>query len=133
MEAVSVGLDRVQQARTLGTTPGKLNLVQKLQASSQAPDDINLEEWLNKPVKEIMKAIKQNKKDAKHLMLGKPTDKMMLPVHPAYPVSLSAVRRKESLRPAQRRQNRPQQSKTERQKQRQNPLQRQVPPLQVQW
>lgn len=61
VQAISVGLARVQEARTLGTTPGKLNLVQKLQASSAAPDSINVEEWLNKPVKEIMKAIKQNK------------------------------------------------------------------------
>lgn len=65
VEAVSVGLARVQEARTLGTTPGKLNLVQKLQASSTAPDSINVEDWLKKPVKEILKAIKQNKKDAK--------------------------------------------------------------------
>jgi len=65
VEAVSVGLARVQEARTLGTTPGKLNLVQKLQASSGSPDSIDVAEWLNKPVKEIMKAIKQNKSAAK--------------------------------------------------------------------
>ncbi|HEX2985435.1 MAG TPA: hypothetical protein VHO71_01310, partial [Caproiciproducens sp.] len=65
VDAVSVGLARVQEARTLGTTPGKLNLVQKLQASSSSPDGINVEEWLKKPVKDIMKAIKQNKKEAK--------------------------------------------------------------------
>ncbi len=65
VEAVSVGLARVQEARTLGTTPGKLNLVQKLQQSSAAPDSVNVEDWLNKPVKEIMKAIQQNKKDVK--------------------------------------------------------------------
>lgn len=65
VEAISVGLARVQEARTLGTTPGKLNLVQKLQASSDTPDSIKVEDWLNKPVKEIMKAIKQNKKDDK--------------------------------------------------------------------
>ncbi|WP_283606983.1 anti-sigma factor domain-containing protein [Faecalispora anaeroviscerum] len=64
VEAVSVGAARVQQARTLGTTPGKLNLVEKLQASSSTPDSIDVQEWLNRPVKEIMKAIKQNRKDA---------------------------------------------------------------------
>lgn len=57
VEAVRVGYERVQQAKALGTTPGKLNLVQKLQAAS-AGGEINLKEWLAKPVKDIMKAIK---------------------------------------------------------------------------
>jgi len=65
VEAVGVGEERVEEARKLGVTPGKLNLVQKLQESSQDPDDINVEEWLNKPVKEIMKATKENKKALK--------------------------------------------------------------------
>lgn len=65
VEAISVGLERVQQAKKLGVTPGKLNLVQKLQASAADPDSIILEEWLNKSVKEIMKATKENKKAAK--------------------------------------------------------------------
>lgn len=62
VEAVSVGLARVQEARTLGTTPGRLNLVQKLQESSETPDDVKVEDWLHKPVKDIMKAIQQNRK-----------------------------------------------------------------------
>ncbi len=62
VEAISVGLERVQEAKALGVTPGKLNLVEKLQKSSANPDSIALEEWLNKPVKEIMSAIKENKK-----------------------------------------------------------------------
>ena len=65
VEAISVGLERVKEAAKLGVTPGKLNLVQKLIASSENPDSIVLEEWLNKPVKEIMSAIKANKKAAK--------------------------------------------------------------------
>jgi len=62
VEVTTVGLDRVKQARELGVTPGKLNLVEKLQASAEDPSSINLEEWLNKPVKDIMNAIKENKK-----------------------------------------------------------------------
>lgn len=62
VEAISVGRERVQQARELGVTPGKLNLVQKLQSSTTDSEEVDLEEWLNKPVKEIMKEIKQNRK-----------------------------------------------------------------------
>lgn len=65
VEAISVGLERVQKARELGVTPGKLNLVEKLQVSATNPESIVLEEWLNKSVKEIMKATKENKKAAK--------------------------------------------------------------------
>jgi hypothetical protein len=65
VEVSSVGLERVKEAKELGVTPGKLNLVEKLKASSANPDSIVLEEWLNKPVKDIMKAIKLNKKATK--------------------------------------------------------------------
>jgi hypothetical protein len=62
VEVISVGYERVLNARELGVTPGKLNLVEKLKASSSDPDSIDIEEWLNKPVKEIMKATKENRK-----------------------------------------------------------------------
>nr|WP_312577327.1 anti-sigma factor domain-containing protein [Sedimentibacter sp.] len=62
IEAISVGEERVQKAEELGVTPGKLNIVEKLQESSENPDDIIVEDWLKKPVKEIMKATKENKK-----------------------------------------------------------------------
>lgn len=62
LETISVGLERVQKAKELGVTPGKLNLVEKLQNSSTDPESIVVEEWLNKPVKDIMSAIKENKK-----------------------------------------------------------------------
>ena len=62
LEAISVGLERVQKAKELGVTPGKLNLVEKLQNSSANPESIIVEEWLNKPVKDIMRAIKENRK-----------------------------------------------------------------------
>ena len=65
VESVSVGYDRVLEARALGTTPGKLNLVQKLRSEVQDPDSIDVQEWLTKPVKEIMKAIKTEKRETK--------------------------------------------------------------------
>ncbi|MEM1485415.1 anti-sigma factor domain-containing protein [Oscillospiraceae bacterium PP1C4] len=65
VEAISVGLERVQQAKELGVTPGKLNLVEKLKASAPDPDSIDINEWLNAPVKEIMKATKEYKQEQK--------------------------------------------------------------------
>lgn len=65
VEAVSVGLERVREAQSLGTTPGKLNLVQKLQASVKDSGDINVQEWLQKPVKDIMKAVNSAKAHGK--------------------------------------------------------------------
>lgn len=64
VEVSSVGLERVQEARTLGVTPGKLNLVEKLKSSASEPDSIVIEEWINRPVKDIMKEIKKNRKTA---------------------------------------------------------------------
>ncbi len=61
VESVAVGEARVEEARRLGVTPGKLNLVEKLKESALNADDINIEEWLNKSVKEIMKETKANK------------------------------------------------------------------------
>lgn len=62
VEVFSVGLERVEKARELGVTPGKLNLVEKLQASAEDPETVVIEEWLQKPVKDIMKATKENRK-----------------------------------------------------------------------
>ncbi|WP_077611760.1 anti-sigma-I factor RsgI family protein [Clostridium sp. Marseille-P2415] len=64
VEVSSVGLERVEEARELGVTPGKLNLVKKLRAGASDPESIVIEEWLNKPVKDIMKEIKKNRKAA---------------------------------------------------------------------
>ncbi len=65
VEAEAVGLERVQEAEKLGVTPGKLNLVEKLVKSSPDPEDMVIEEWLDKPVKEINKLIKENRKALK--------------------------------------------------------------------
>lgn len=54
----AVGRERVEEARELNVTPGKLNLVQKLIASTDDFDDINeeqLKELLGLSVKEINK------------------------------------------------------------------------------
>lgn len=61
VECMAIGKERVEQARELGVTPGKLNLVEKLKERSEIPEDINIEEWINKPVKEIQQEIKQYK------------------------------------------------------------------------
>ncbi|MDD3172640.1 MAG: hypothetical protein PHF63_03035 [Herbinix sp.] len=66
VEAISVDPTRVEEAKELGVTPGKLNLVEKLQAVSSNPDSVDIEEWLNKPVKDIMKATKDCKKATKN-------------------------------------------------------------------
>ena len=65
--AEAVGKSRVDEARELGVTPGKLNLVEKLKESSSEPDSIDINEWLGKPVKEIMAQTKENKKAEKNI------------------------------------------------------------------
>ncbi|MFA9380219.1 MAG: hypothetical protein ACERKO_04075 [Acetanaerobacterium sp.] len=65
VDAISVGLDRVQEAKELGVTPGKLNLVEKLRDCSADPDSVNMQEWLGKSVRDIMQATKQNRTQEK--------------------------------------------------------------------
>lgn len=62
VETISVGLERVKEAQELGVTPGKLNLVEKLQQAAGDAAEVDKAEWLNKPVKDIMKATKDYKK-----------------------------------------------------------------------
>ncbi|MDD4125546.1 MAG: hypothetical protein PHW77_07480 [Eubacteriales bacterium] len=57
----AVGKERVEKAKALGVTPGKLNLLEKLQSSSENPEDFDINEWLTKSVAEIMSQTKQNK------------------------------------------------------------------------
>ncbi len=71
VDAEAVAPERVEEAKELGVTPGKLNLVEKLQESTT--ETIHAEEWLAKPVKEINKAIKENRKAEKDS--GKSIDK----------------------------------------------------------
>lgn len=65
VEVITVAQERVAEAKALGITPGKLNLIQKLQASAADSSSIKIEDWINKPVKDIMKATKLNKQAEK--------------------------------------------------------------------
>ncbi len=68
VEVEAVGKARVEEAKTLGVTPGKLNLVEKLIASygdTKVKADYSedeLKDMLNMSVKEINKTIKENRK-----------------------------------------------------------------------
>lgn len=65
VEAFSVNAERRKEAEKLGVTPGKLSLVRKLQKAASDTETIDTEEWLNKPVKDIMKATKDYRDAAK--------------------------------------------------------------------
>jgi len=61
VETENVALARRDEARKLGITPGKLNLIQKLQALDPA---ITVEEYKNSSVKDIQKKTKELRKNA---------------------------------------------------------------------
>lgn len=65
VEVEAVGKERVAEAHELGITPGKLNLIEKLRDSTDAPDDFIIEDWTDKSVKEINKAVKENRENKK--------------------------------------------------------------------
>ena len=56
--AVTVSQEKVEEAKFLGVTPGKLDLVEQLKASAEDPDSIDTAVWLSQPVGEIMNEIK---------------------------------------------------------------------------
>lgn len=66
VEAEAVGKARVEEARELGVTPGKLNLVEKLIASygdtKEDYSDEEIRKFLELSVQEINKTIKKNRK-----------------------------------------------------------------------
>ncbi|HEX9025362.1 MAG TPA: hypothetical protein VF839_02760 [Clostridium sp.] len=62
VETEEVALARRDEARTLGITPGKLNLIQKLQALDPT---ITVEEYKSSSVKDIQKKTKELRKDNK--------------------------------------------------------------------
>jgi len=62
VETEKVALARRDEARTLGITPGKLNLIQKLQALDPT---ITVEEYKSSSVKDIQKKTKELRKDNK--------------------------------------------------------------------
>ena len=65
VEVDRVEQEQIQEAKKLGITPGKLNLIEKMKASSPDPNSIIIEDWSHKSVKEIMKATKAIKKAQK--------------------------------------------------------------------
>lgn len=56
----NINLQRKAEAEKLGISPGKMNLIQKLEAVKPG---INYEEYAKKPVKDIMKEIKEIRKN----------------------------------------------------------------------
>ena len=57
-----IALDRRDEAKELGISPGKLNLIQKLQ---KLDSTVTVDQYKDAKVKEIMKAIKAKKKELK--------------------------------------------------------------------
>jgi hypothetical protein len=64
IETSNVKKETVEEAKDLGVSAGKLGLVEDLEESTEE-EEVNRDEWLQKPVKEIMDAIKENKKEEK--------------------------------------------------------------------
>ncbi|GAA0084002.1 hypothetical protein UT300007_04410 [Clostridium sp. CTA-7] len=54
----NINKERFEEAERLGISPGKVNLIQKLQEVSP---DVTLDEYANAPVKDIMKKIKEQR------------------------------------------------------------------------
>ncbi|MDO5416426.1 MAG: hypothetical protein Q4F29_04425 [Lachnospiraceae bacterium] len=80
MECFAVGRERVEEAKNVWhTTPGRLNLIQKLIASrGDEFEDIQeeeMEELLKMPVKDIMEEVNENRKNAKAPAEDDDTDK----------------------------------------------------------
>src|SRR5471030_2510919 len=62
LETGNVALARRDEARKLGITPGKLNIIQKLQKLDPI---INIEDYKSSSVKDIQKKTKELRKDNK--------------------------------------------------------------------
>lgn len=60
-----IGRELVTRAREYGVSPGKLRLVEKYALSTGDPSSVDVAGWLEKPVKEIMAATRENRKDTK--------------------------------------------------------------------
>lgn len=58
---ICIGKDRVERARELGITLGKLNIIERLR-DAMNDDNFSIEDWIDKPVKDIMKKIKDLRK-----------------------------------------------------------------------
>lgn len=56
--AVTVTQEQREEAKILGVTPGKLDLVEQLKASAEDPSSVDTLAWLSQPVGEIMNELK---------------------------------------------------------------------------
>lgn len=65
VEVIEVSQDEVDEAKEYNVTPGKFNLVKKLEEVYPDTLTFNSDEWFDKPVKEIMDAIEENSKTGK--------------------------------------------------------------------
>ena len=65
VRSLRVTPQQVSQAQRLGITPGKLGIISELATLDADPETFKAEEWLNKPVKEVVKAINENKRAGK--------------------------------------------------------------------
>ncbi|MEG1541605.1 MAG: hypothetical protein RR372_06635, partial [Oscillospiraceae bacterium] len=74
VEALAISREQLDEAKALGVTPGKLILVQKLMAENPKAGETSLEEWLKKPVKEIMAERNDLREDAKDAAADKAED-----------------------------------------------------------
>jgi len=60
--SVSVTSDEVEHAHTLGTSAGKLYLIEQLEGASGDGEEIDPEDWVGKPVREIIAETKAHPK-----------------------------------------------------------------------
>jgi len=66
IEVIEVTKREVEEAKKKGVTPGKLNLIEKLQESANlAGHKIKTDEWLDKSVQEINEKVKEYKEELK--------------------------------------------------------------------
>ncbi len=67
VEVIEVSQDEVDEAKEYNVTPGKFNLVKKLEEVYPDTLTFNSDEWFDKPVKEIMDAIEEYSKTDKEI------------------------------------------------------------------
>jgi len=60
VNAEAVGKGLVKEAKNLGVTPGKLQIVEKMMESAGEQGNYDKNEWLNKPVRDILAQMEQN-------------------------------------------------------------------------
>ncbi|MBQ8982100.1 MAG: hypothetical protein IJ079_00805 [Lachnospiraceae bacterium] len=53
LDMVELDEDLINEAEDLGVSPGKLGKVKQLQESADNPSEINTDEWLNRPIRDI--------------------------------------------------------------------------------